>query len=111
MNDFLTLLIPKLTLMLIQFPIYVMSLLICVKLHRNGLPTLGDRIYFYGVLISIVFMKTSSILDEWLGFGSGKNFTDWQNTVLCGFWAGGLSVFLAQIFIWIEVAVRKQTDH
>ena len=46
----------------------------------------------------------------WLGFGLGETFTDWQNAVLCSFWAGGVSVFLTQIFIWIEVAVRKRTE-
>ncbi|ASJ71013.1 hypothetical protein [Granulosicoccus antarcticus] len=99
----------SLFLAVINFPIYYISMFICLKLHWINLPTQGKRTFFYIIIISIIFVTANSMLAS-LGFGSGKSFTDWQNTLLCSFWAGGLSVFLTQIFIWIEVAIRKRTD-
>lgn len=63
---------------------------------------------FLSFLICIfIFINASDMLESWLGFGSGSNFSDIQNVLLSTFWAGGVSVFVIQILVWVELVIRR----
>jgi len=44
---------------------------------------------------------------EALGFGNGRTFSNASQAILSAFWAGGLSVFVVQMLVLIEMAVRR----
>lgn len=67
--------------------------------------SMRDHIYFF--LCMLIFINASDILKDWLGFGSGRNFSDLQNILLSTFWAGGVCVFVVKILLWVEMAVRR----
>ena len=65
------------------------------------------RSFVYYSLCMLIFINASGILKDWLGFGSGRNFSDLQNILLSSFWAGGVCVFVVQILLWVEMAIRR----
>ena len=63
------------------------------------------NIYFF--LCMLIFINASGFIEDWLGFGSGRDFRDLQNILLSSFWAGGVCVFVVQILLWVEMAIRR----
>lgn len=98
----------KLTPYFIQLSLYLFFLLLCVRLRHRELAFSQKMLFAYNIIVVIIFINTNDMLEAFLGFGVGRNFYDIQHATLYGFWAGGLSVFVIQLLIWIEVFFDKR---
>lgn len=76
------------------------------SLREKNLFPLTKRNYICFLTVTLIFITANSMLES-LGFGSGRPFSDIPNVILSAFWAGGVSVFLMYLLVWIEWAVRR----
>ena len=78
-----------------------------LRRRREKRPPVTMRDHACFVVVLLIFSSASGILNDWLGFGSGRNFDDLPNILLHAFWAGGVSVFVVQVLAWVEIVIRK----
>jgi len=77
------------------------------RLKEKYFPPFTARHYICCIIVTLIFITANSMLEAWLGFGSGRQFSDIPNVLLSAFWAGGVSVFVIHVLVWIEMLMRK----
>ncbi len=74
--------------------------------QRNDALAENLRDCAYLFICLFVQLSASSMLKSSLDTGSGYLMSDSKTVVLSAFWGGGLAVFVIQILVLVEMAVR-----